>query len=78
MITKEQGKQILERNWPLAQKIQSNIRALNEFRKIYNLLCEACMKRVLAKPDMGLKSYCPECQKKIEFRIVRIKRLLGR
>ena len=60
----------------LIQKIQGNVRAMNQFRKIYNSLCSDCKKKVIQNPRMDISEYCEPCRNKVNYRMGRIKEIL--
>ena len=76
MISKEEGREILEKNKGLAERIQGSFRAMNEFKKIYNSLCQPCQLLVQSKPNADISEYCPECQNKVNWRLKRIEEIL--
>jgi len=59
----------LEKYKDSMEKFKHNKGALNDSRKIYNLLCPKCQRLTFVKVKYGktpkMQHYCEKCQKKI-------------
>jgi|26BtaG_2_1085354.scaffolds.fasta_scaffold05256_10 hypothetical protein len=69
-------KEYLKKNTSLLQKLKGNLRALNQFRAMYNSLCPTCKAQVLKNPRMDISEYCKFCKPDVERRLDRIKKMI--
>lgn len=51
---------------------------MNEFRLIYNEICDKCKSIVKSNPGVPLEAYCKDCQPSVEKRLQKIQELINK
>lgn len=75
-MDKKEAKEYLKRKKPILEKLRGNARAIDQYRKLYNTLCQECKKKLLKQPNMPVENYCEACQNKIAYRMKRIREMI--
>lgn len=67
-----------EKEKPLLQKIMRTPRLINEYRKLYNKLCEKCRAKVFRNPYIKIDAYCDKCKPVVSKKMEDIKKELSK
>ena len=68
----QSNEEYLAKKATIVNKLRGNLKAINQFRKLYNELCQSCKAKVLKNPQLPLEEYCQQCQNKAIYRIEKV------
>lgn len=72
----ERAHNYMQKHLPIVEKLKGNVRALDQYRQLYNELCDKCRMKVVQDPRMPLEKYCPGCREKATKYMERVRKLI--